>query len=455
MLSRVDGATSESELGALTGFDADAVRAIVDRLEALGAIACERSSGGSEGVRPPTGEQPTREPTRVSQTQVKRIKYDPRDLEEVVDLDLERKGKVLELFAQIGQLDYYALLGVSEMAEKKDIKRAYYSVGPDFHPDRFYGKKLGSFKAKMEAVFAQLTFAYETLSSAERRAEYDSYLSTQKQTRSMEKLLESATIVSAAPVAVPAAPHVDPATASPPQPPTAPRQSLAPPVDPDRARRDALARKLGIARPSLPPPEARRATPPPTPPHHEVAAQDLKRRHEAMVGESRKSQIGRYVDAGKASLTTNPAAAANAFKLALTLDPKNEEVIRLHQEAGAVAAATLAEGYLKQGDYESRMGQWLEATRSYVRAANGMPNDAAVLQKAANALLRSSGDMHQAVDLAKRAIALTPKRLEPRLTLAELYMAANLPLAAKRELEGARQISPRDDRITELSKRLK
>ena len=63
--------------------------------------------------------------------------------------------------------------------------------------------------------------------------------------------------------------------------------------------------------------------------------------------------------------------------------------------------------------------------------------------------------MHQAVDFAKKAVALAPKRIEPRVTLIEVYIAAGLPLAAKRELEQARQLAPQDDRIVELSKRLK
>ena len=188
---------------------------------------------------------------------------------------------------------------------------------------------------------------------------------------------------------------------------------------------------------------------------YQAAAEELKRRHAAITGDGRRSQARRYVEAGHASLQTNPAAAANAFRLALSLDPENPEIIAAHRDASRVAAVALADGYLKQGDYESRNSQWPEAARSYVKAAAGMPNDASVMQKAAHALLKSSGDMHQAADFAKKAVALSPKRIETRLTLIEVYIAAGLPLAAKRELEQARQIAPQDDRISELTRRLK
>ncbi len=149
----------------------------------------------------------------------------------------------------------------------------------------------------------------------------------------------------------------------------------------------------------------------------------MKRRHDVIAGDSRRSQARRYVDAANESLKTNPAAAANALRLALTLEPDNGEIVVAHREAARLAAVALADGYLKQGDYESRHNQWLEAARSYVRAAAGMPNDPTVMHKTATALLKSGGDMHQAVDFAKKAVALSPKRIEPRLTLIEVYIA--------------------------------
>mgnify|MGYP003338887439 CR=1 FL=1 len=53
------------------------------------------------------------------------------------------------------------------------MKKAYYVAAPEFHPDRYFGKNLGSFKAKMEAVFARITLAHDVLTARERRVEYD------------------------------------------------------------------------------------------------------------------------------------------------------------------------------------------------------------------------------------------------------------------------------------------
>jgi curved DNA-binding protein CbpA len=473
LLSRIDGSLNESDLATLTGFDPQGVSASIDRLIALGAVELDpRDQAAARGSGPVLNEKgtPPRSPaqtSRPSQTQFRTIRYDARELDEPSDLDLERKRRVLEVHAQLGQVDYYTLLGIAEGCEKKDIKRAYYAIGPDFHPDRFYGKNLGSFKAKMEAIFGQLTFAYETLASPERRAEYDAYLATQKQTRSMEELLSaavtpgggdiaSAMMAPAMPV-IPMAPTPIKSEIEPSMPPMAtPVYGTPIPRSPEaeRARREALARKLGVGRGSLAP-EGRRSTPPPGAGNSEAAAQELKRRHDAALGGGRRAQVERYVEAARAALKTNPAAAANAYRLALTLDPNDPYIAAAHKEAAGIAAAALADGYLKQAEYESRTGHLAEAARSYSRAAAGMPTDASVLLRAADALLKSSGDLRQAADFAKRAAALTPKRVEPRITLIEILQAAAMPLAAKRELDLAREIAPHDDRIVELSKRLK
>jgi curved DNA-binding protein CbpA len=474
LLSRIDGSMTEAELAALTGFDLATVTTTIDRLASLGAVEFERggevgkiprSDVGVRAAPPPLQQQSLRvsQTFRSSQTNIKGFTGDPVDFAQVSDIDADRKRKVVDIYARLTQLDFYALLGVTAGADRKEIKRAYYAIAPDYHPDKFYGKNLGSFKPMMESIFGQLTFAYETLSSVEGRAEYDAYLSAQAQTRSMEELLQSATggppsvdPTSSGPMPVSSSLPPGPATTKS-DPAVAGATSSNPPAsrETDRARREALARKLGINRGSLPP-DVKRSNPPPDPAtSREAAAQELRRRHDLIAAEKRRQQARRYIEAGAAALKDNPAAAANAYRLALALDPENPDIIRAHREATQQAAIALADGYLKQGDYESRNGQWVGAARSYARAVAGMPDDAIVLQKAAHATLKAGADLRQAAEFAKRAVSLSPKRLESRITLIEAYLGAGFAAGAKRELEAARELAPRDDRITELSKRLK
>jgi DnaJ-class molecular chaperone len=93
-----------------------------------------------------------------------------------IDLDPERRKYVDDVYAQLANITHYALLGVNRMADGKAIKNAYYRLAGLVHPDRYFGKRLGSYKPKLEAIFAQTTLAYEVLGSKEKRAKYDAAL---------------------------------------------------------------------------------------------------------------------------------------------------------------------------------------------------------------------------------------------------------------------------------------
>jgi curved DNA-binding protein CbpA len=93
--------------------------------------------------------------------------------DESVGIDAPVRAYIHDLFTKLSTLSHYELLGVARDADKKAIKRAYFGLAGTLHPDRFYGKKLGSYGPKLQAIVARLSDAYETLSNAERRATYD------------------------------------------------------------------------------------------------------------------------------------------------------------------------------------------------------------------------------------------------------------------------------------------
>jgi curved DNA-binding protein CbpA len=101
---------------------------------------------------------------------------DPPELHEDVDLPLEWRRYVLDVHARLGSLDHYQLIGVARDADKKAIKAAYFRLAASVHPDRYFRKKLGSYKTKMEVIFARISVAFETLSDAKKRAAYDAAL---------------------------------------------------------------------------------------------------------------------------------------------------------------------------------------------------------------------------------------------------------------------------------------
>lgn len=65
--------------------------------------------------------------------------------------------------------DYYEILGVSKTASADEIKKAYRKVAMQFHPDRNPGDK------SAEEKFKEAAEAYEILSDADKKAQYDRY----------------------------------------------------------------------------------------------------------------------------------------------------------------------------------------------------------------------------------------------------------------------------------------
>ena len=67
---------------------------------------------------------------------------------------------------------HHSVLGVSRSATLQEIRHAYRRAALKWHPDKVQGDKG---KAEAQAMFLRLAIAYETLSDASRRAEYERF----------------------------------------------------------------------------------------------------------------------------------------------------------------------------------------------------------------------------------------------------------------------------------------
>jgi curved DNA-binding protein CbpA len=379
-------------------------------------------------------------------------------------------------------MTHYQVLHVDPSADKRAIKNAYYEVVNVFHPDRYFGKNLGSFKPKLERVFARLTEAHDALTRSAPRAEYDAYLASLNKTRDLAQKLSDSTVLAQVqaiqrqieeearaaerahaqssqnpgPVSITSERSLSPNPSAPPSTPA--RIQSQRPLDAE-ARKRALARKLGGRSFSGSiPAQAPSITPSPQRvENQERAADDLKRRYEQRIVHAREQQAERYlVNARQALGAKDPVSAANALRIAASLVPDNPEISSRLQEAHAEADALLSNHYLTQAQYEEREGRMADAARSYARATLGNPS-AKIFERAAYCGLMAAGDLRLAGEHARRAVSLAAPGEEgqSRVTLARIYVTAGMKQSALAEFERAATLAPKDDTIRDWIRRLK
>jgi len=98
--------------------------------------------------------------------------FNPADLSEEVDIDLHRRREILYFAGSMDGWTHWQVLGIPWNASVEQVKDAYRERAKVFHPDRFPGLRLGSFRGKLERIFRRLTEARDALSEESARAEY-------------------------------------------------------------------------------------------------------------------------------------------------------------------------------------------------------------------------------------------------------------------------------------------
>lgn len=143
VLSRIESPTAVSEVGALSGITEEDAHRAVCALVAAGLLKIVE-----EGKEVEVEPEPDETADRVREEVIRKLHF-------------------------YGSADYYEVLGVARQASAGDIKTAYYQLAKKFHPDRYRQAEYNDLRGKLEALFALITQAYETLSQPAQRAVYD------------------------------------------------------------------------------------------------------------------------------------------------------------------------------------------------------------------------------------------------------------------------------------------
>jgi curved DNA-binding protein CbpA len=165
LLSRVDGRTPWRVLREIGGLDPCDVDRCLERWHAEGWLEFDEArsraapqQARSAGVPADTGSSsPPRAPCAI----------DP-----ALEIPVEAQERILAFEARLDR-PYHEILGVPRDADARSVKRAYFELSKDFHPDRYFRREIGPFAERLERVFQRIAEAYELLSDPTARAEIE------------------------------------------------------------------------------------------------------------------------------------------------------------------------------------------------------------------------------------------------------------------------------------------
>lgn len=188
VLSRIDGSQTLREVLLTTGLPVDRSVQIIARLRALGALLLphEKTPPAATPIQPMrssgSGAMPAIARTMTPMRRPPHVDAPPLEVKPSHDLALPdptsdelaalaepnalgdgERRRILAMARLAHGNDLYALLGVPQGATARTLKLAYFQLSKEIHPDRYYGKQLGSFADRMSFVFDAASRAYASL----------------------------------------------------------------------------------------------------------------------------------------------------------------------------------------------------------------------------------------------------------------------------------------------------
>lgn len=393
------------------------------------------------------------------------------ELVEDVQIDGELQETIIKAFHRSDKLNHYELLGVAVDADRAEIRKAYFALSKTFHPDAYYGKRLGSFKPKMEVVFRKVTDAYEAVGRAKKREAYDRYLNQsiavsaaeQQMDRGEERAQAMADALNRTPIAErQAQPVASTAPGGQWSPSKAPAKAV-PSLEPGTPEHDRMQRKRELLERKLRGRSPRRSVKPvrsvPVPTAkvgQKTALRDLTRSlKQTAVLTGGVDRADRHIDNARvAEADGDLAGAANALRMAIALDASRTELQTEYQRVNSHLRVQLLDIHREQAKYEEENNLWAAASISWAKVAEAAPEDATAPGRAAKALMAAGGDLRKARDFALRSLELAPDSLETRLLLTRIYIGAGMDASASKELEEAAKLDPGHEMVKNLRKQL-
>lgn len=382
LLSRIDGCTSWRLLREIGGLTTDEVDRCLRSWRERGLVIWAGDDRGAESSAGEAGLD---------------LDVDESLLDPGLDLDLAVQRRIL-VFEGGLERSYHELLGIDQSADAREIKRSYFRLSKEFHPDRYFRRQVGDYGARLDRIFKKILEAYELLSDPVARAE-------------IEKSMKFAPIPVAAPCEASPEPVRD--AGSPPERPV-PRKSR--PLRP-LSRLERLRRRTRLRMP------------------------------ESVMAE-RRHKAGVFFEAARVSGEQGRLReAASSIRLAIAFDPtRSEYKERFAEIQTRLAEARVAE-LLERGDVDPTERR--EALRLCEETLLYRPHDPELNHRAARLAL-DLDELQKAGEYAQRSLEHSPEVGRYHRVRGQVYRAQGDKGHAINELEKAVQLDAADHEARRL-----
>lgn len=306
---------------------------------------------------------------------------------------------------------FYEILLLPRSADEQAIKRAYYRLSKEYHPDKFYRKELGPFKEKLELIFNKVNEAYRVLSDVDARADYD-LLVFGKDGKDAASPTEATATVDFLP--------------------DAERKKNA-----AQTARDTLRGKAD-GRPG-------RKGPPPK------FLQDFQKQLAEKIARSR-----RHMDAGDKAMAAGASTeAASHYQMAMTLDPRNTKAKANLKKAQSAYRNERAEDIFKKAHDAILSEDMKRAAELMQQAVDCKPTRGKYYNEFGKLVSTHTLQQRVGLELLRKAVELEPRNVDYTLDLAKAYEELGMPSNAIRAYERVLHLDSKRSDAAKALKRLK
>lgn len=337
---------------------------------------------------------------------------------------------IVEMYRSLETATYYDLLKIAPDASDDEVKKAYYAVSRNWHPDHFarYRSTLGVHADYIESIFVAMNQASHTLRHPDLRRAYDRSLREARRFPAESRTPSEGQD-----------PSGDAAEAVPT---TTPRRWSTPGAPP----RPGSIRERLQARPSS----------------SSRSASALRQKAEARVSGQVREQLQKakifYDQALEDHAAGKVVKAAGAIELALQYDPDNAEYKELRDQLRAQSRTIRIQSLITQGEQAESFQQIKQAIQHYRDAIEMEPDQGLPYFRLARLIQQEEHSERELLNLLRMAVLKAPdereRKIEYRTALAELYVKLGLRLNARREFEAILQIDPKHAASREALKTL-